>query len=303
MPTQYQLKVEIDDARQPEGTYALLVPVPPVTPDQTLTNMRLDPAWSISPVVERAGVQRAVLAVMPSDAHSKPIVYELTGGGSLIHDHLTKLEHVGGLTTDVHELADEIGLQQCECESERLGKIVDSLASKFRYRSGFTNDAPLTCDFLTGNCLSINEAFLKLAKVAGIPAAYYIGYFFESDQPLKSKDWHCWVSTLTSQGFENWDIAHHLKRGLEPVLPGLNPVPGVRFATCVGRNLTFRLPVGDVTVPHLCEPRWILTDGTSKPCEVVISLQSSSFEPRCGKAAQFETAPRNASCDTQEFTA
>ncbi|RZI44838.1 transglutaminase domain-containing protein [Herbaspirillum sp. HC18] len=302
MSTQYRLQIEIVEASPPAGTCALLVPVPPTTPHQTLISMKLDSSWSISPVKESTGVQHAILGDVPAGAHMKPIAYELSDSGSLVLDHLTKLQHVGSISADVHELAEDIGLQDDECEPARVRKIVDSLASKFWYRSGFTNDTPLTCDVLTGNCLSINEAFLKLAKVAGVPAAYYIGYFFEYDQPLKSKDWHCWVSTLSGQGFESWDIAHHLKRGLRTVQPALNPVPGTRFAMCVGRNLTFRLPVGDITVPHLCEPRWVLGDCTSKPCEIVISLRALT-ESCCDKAALPVRASYDANRDIQEFSA
>ena len=273
MPTHYRLQIEIDETTPPDGALALIVPVPPTTPHQALSKIRLPASWTASQVTDRTGVQRAMLVELPAGTHKSPIAFEMVDCGGLDPDHLTKFEHTIDLTADVLALADEMGLLERECERDRLSKIVDALAAKFQYRSGFTNHSPLTCDILTGNCLSINEAFLKLAKVAGIPSAYYIGYFFECDQPLRSKDWHCWVSTLTSQGFESWDIAHHLKRGLGGIRPALNPVPGTRFATCVGRQLTFSLPVGEMTMPHLCEPRWILDNGTSTPCQIVISLQ------------------------------
>ena len=274
MPMHYQLQIEIDEINPPTGVVGLLVPVPPTTPHQTLRKVVLDPSWEAASVISSAGVQAAIYAIFPKESHQSTITFELTDAGRIDHEHFTKAEHTTRhFSDDVYALANEVGVDQCTCDTERLEKIVETLASKFQYQSGFSNNAPLTCDILTGNCLSINEAFLKLAKVANIPSAYYIGYFFESDQTLKSKDWHCWVSTLTTQGFDSWDIAHHLKRGMHDVQSGLNPVPGTRFATCVGRNLVFQLPVGQVTVPHLCEPRWIFEDGGSKPCEIKITLR------------------------------
>ena len=285
MPAHYLLQTEIDE-NPPEGAIALLIPVPPTTPHQALREVRLPASWTATPVVDSTRAQLALLAELPCGAHLDPIVFEMAERGELVRNHLTRREDTARLAADVFELADEIGLLECDCETTRLRKIVDALASRFQYRSGFSNDAPLTCDVLTGNCLSINEAFLKLAKVAGIPSAYYIGYFFESETPLRSRDWHCWVSTLTSDGFESWDIAHHLKRKLGAIRPTLNPVPGVRFATSVGRNIRFQLPTGDVTVPHLCEPRWILDNGTTKPCEVRVSLRKSTGAQDSGTSSK-----------------
>lgn len=268
----YRLNIEIDEPRPPEGAVALLVPMPPTTPHQALVNIKLPSSWRGSQVKDGTGVQRAMWVELPTLGHAGPIVFEMSDCGELNPDHMTRFEDAIHLTADVFELADKMGVRECTSDGERLRSIIDVLAAKFEYRSGFTNNSPLSCDILAGNCLSINEAFLKLAKVSSIPAAYYIGYFFEGRESLKSRDWHCWVSTLTSQGFESWDIAHHLKRGLGPVQPALNPCPGTRFATCVGRQLSFQLPVGQIVVPHLCEPRWILGDGSSQPCEILISL-------------------------------
>jgi hypothetical protein len=304
MPAHHLLQIEIDEVAPPEGAIALLIPVPPTTPHQTLREARLPASWTAEALVDSTGVQRALLAEFPRGAHRQPITFALSDRGELVRGHFDRREDTARLAADVFELAEDIGLLECDGETARLRKIVDALASKFQYRSGFSNDAPLTCDVLTGNCLSINEAFLKLAKVAGIPSAYYIGYFFESEKPLKSRDWHCWVSTLGAEGFESWDIAHHLKRGLGAVRAALNPVPGVRFATSVGRNLSFRVPAGQVDVPHLCEPRWIMSNGAAVPCEVTVLLRrekEGQDDVATGLAADSpDDAPASKTCSVKK---
>ncbi len=265
MASRYQLQIEVDEANAPEYVAGMLIPIPPNTPHQTLEKVELDRSWKPLRVTAEGSAQSAWSVTFPEGSHQSAITYEMTDVGDLNLAHFTAAPRMGlQLSNDALELSSM---------GERLNKIVGSLASKFRYQSGFTNEAPLTCDILSGNCLSINEAFLQLTQIAEIPAAYYIGYFFESDQRLKSSDWHCWISTLTNQRFENWDIAHHLKRGISDVQAGLNPVTGTRFATSVGRHLKFELPSGHTVVPHLCEPRWVWQNGISKPCEVRISLR------------------------------
>jgi hypothetical protein len=157
-------------------------------------------------------------------------------------------------------------------QNQMLLRIVDCISRKFNYQSGFRNDEPLTCNVLTGNCLSINSALISLARLANVKTAYYIGYFFENGRrSLVTDDWHCWVSTLTSRGYESWDIAHHLKREMRRLGPALNPIPGVRFAMSVGRNLAFSLPFTRLDVEHLCEPRWVFHDNHSQRCRVRVT--------------------------------
>jgi hypothetical protein len=280
MHTQFKLQIEIVDTQVPDGAEGILVPMPPTTPHQQLKKLVFDPTWSTSVVKSQSGVQSAIFAAVTNRAQLAPIEMHMVDSGVLDNTHFTDAVCKNGIAQqDALQLAGELELSLCCNEMEQLDAIVDSLANKFQYQSGYTNDAPLTCDLLTGNCLSINDAFLKMTQVADIPSVYYIGYFFQSEQPLNSKDWHCWVSTLTTRGYENWDIAHHLKRGLRDIQPGLNPVPGIRFATSVGRDLVFRLPFADVSVPHLCEPRWVFKDGASKKCEVRVSLAKLADVP------------------------
>ena len=284
MPNRYQLRVQIQE-EPPTGATGLLVPLPPTTPHQEMTRMTLDSTWSVARCAVQGSAQSALLASFPGRTAGRSIEFEMVDRGHIVEEHFS----FGGAqesepSEDVRQAFSELHLGTDE--NQALLRIVDCISRKFNYQSGFRNDEPLTCDVLTGNCLSINTALIKLARIANIKTAYYIGYFFEDGRSsLVTEDWHCWVSTLTSRGYESWDIAHHLKRGLRCIGPALNPVPGVRFAMSVGRDLLFSLPSTRLEVAHLCEPRWVFNDNRSQSCQVRVTADPISVQDFASKAS------------------
>jgi len=268
----YRLELQICDDKRPDTALGVLLPVPPTTPDQELKRLTLDRSWAVAPCHTQDEAQSALFVTCPDRALKTPVTLEMSTCGRLVQEHFTDSAAADtGPGDDAQQLFSALCLGQTASEGDRLLRIIDCLSRKFRYRSGFDNQEPLTCDALTGNCFSINTAVIRLAQLARIKTAYYIGFFFEQRHPLLADDWHCWVSTLTTRGFESWDIAHHLKRGLQPISPALNPIPGIRFAMSVGHDLAFRLACGTVRVPRLCEPRWIFPDGRSRACRVQVT--------------------------------
>jgi hypothetical protein len=285
MANRYRLRVQIDEERPPAGAAGLLLPLPPTTPYQEMTHVTLDPTWSAVECAAHEHGLLALFATFPGATIGSPIEFEMTDIGHANNAHFSLAAEGREPGEDVKQAFAElhVGAEQ----QQTLRQIVDCIGRKFTYHSGLRNDAPLTCNVLTGNCLSINTALIALAELAGIKTAYYIGYFFENGWPtLTTDDWHCWVSTLTSCGYESWDIAHHLKRGLRPIGPALNPIPGVRFAMSIGRNMVFRLPFRHLKVAHLCEPRWVFDGNRSESCRVRVTADPLSVQEMSLKALE-----------------
>ena len=266
MGAPYRLCIEIVDTAAPEQATGLLIPLPPTTRHQRLEDFNVNFGADRLVLVDQSTRQSALYVAWTGSDRLSPIELRVHDSGELVANHFdaAPLCH----EPDVAALGQELHLLDMPLVSSRLERIVAHLASRFTYRSGHVNDAPLTCDALTGNCQSINEALMKLAAWAGVPCAYYIGYFCDRADRWATDDWHCWVSTHTERGTQDWDISHQIKRALTPVGPGLNPVQGLRFAMGVGRDLRFETPGATVCLPHFCEPRWILRDGRTRRCAV-----------------------------------
>lgn len=183
----------------------------------------------------------------------------------------------------VENLLSEANIELTHNRREKLEKSMSFLASRFLYDSAYDEDfepPPLACDIREGNCLDINTALTSLLSRLQIPNAYYIGYFFEGTSVPAHGDWHCWVSTaLNRKTQQDWDIAHHLKRRINPILPGLNPAGGSRIAMSTGRNIEFALPgKGSLRISHLGLPRWLMEDGRTREARVKVRLQRLSVD-------------------------
>jgi hypothetical protein len=270
----FRLTTELAQAPPPAAAVSLAIPVPPTTANQVVDEMRLPFRWSQRERTALNVAQSAVfvdgVAALPGSSFDVDIVIPQ---GRAAEEHFVaytapSLEP----TADAQELYEAHRFAELP-EGERLGALLECVARKFRYQHGVNSGLPLTCDLLTGNCLDINAAFVRLLRLAGIRNAYYIGYFFEAGRPLVSDDWHCWVDTISTRGYENWDIAHYLKRSRTIVAPALNPIEGIRFAMSAGRDLRFDCSGFEVVMPHLCEPRWVMQDGRTRKCPVTVTAQ------------------------------
>lgn len=265
----YRLQVALDEETVPEGALGALFPVPPTTADQEFVGMNFPPTWTTRKVSTEDARQSAVLASFaPQDLRSAVRMDIGLRAGPLIEAHFVPRE---GRNTapgdDAVELFRSLQLDGVADERARLRRIVDRISEKFVYKhSTRRTDTPLTCDLLTGNCLDINSALMKLLRLAHVKHAYYIGYFVEEGQSAAGR--HCWVSTVSQGRYENWDIAHHLKRDVQRVEAGLNPIAGLRFAMSSGWDPVFDLGAMKVEMHHLATPRWIFQDGSTEDCKV-----------------------------------
>ncbi len=259
----------------PEGAVGVLFAIPPTTADQTIRHLEADPSWEAQAFTARGSGQSALFVKCSQGRPPGQLRLEVgPGSGKIVDQHF--VARAGQSTDpqdDARKVFADLEINNALHERERLRRIVDCISAKYQYQHDFRSDEPLTCDLLTGNCLDINAALVKLLRLAGIRHAYYIGYFFEEGQSIGGR--HCWVSTIADGIYENWDIAHHLKRNVLEVQSALNPIPGRRFAMSTGWDLVFDLAGLTVEVEQLAKPRWIFGDGRSSDCQVTVARSAA----------------------------
>lgn len=271
----YRLTTEFLERAAPAAAAFIAVPVPPTTANQRVLDMTLPASWSYTARSAQNVPQDALFIRPGAEVLDGSFSIDIAiPEGDVAANHFAPID-----APSLKPGADACTLFEQENfaalpETERVASILRCVTAKFNYRHGVNSDLPLTCDVLTGNCLDINAAFIKLLRLGGVPNAYYIGYFFEAGKPLENDDWHCWVDTISSRGYENWDIAHYMKRGRNEIRPALNPIAGIRFAMSTGRDLQFECGDAQIRLPHLCEPRWVMADGKSKKCEIRVKAEA-----------------------------
>ena len=97
---------------------------------------------------------------------------------------------------------------------------------------------------------------------------------------------HCWVVTRHGGRILEWDIAHHMKAGLSPVRPALDPRPGHRVALghSMGHRYAFSDDASEIEMKLLAEPVW-LVDGTGMKA-APLTAQWVPKAPGAGAAAR-----------------
>ncbi|THH35291.1 transglutaminase family protein [Aliishimia ponticola] len=157
--------------------------------------------------------------------------------------------------------------------------VAQHVASLFSYGHPDTryyddqDTLPQLCSLTVGSCVDINAYFIASLRAAGVDAGYVTGYFFpaektDPDGAAWCNDMHCWVVTRDAQGIREWDIAHHMKAGLDTIAPALNPKPGRRFAVAHSMGLSFpELALSDIKL--IAEPMWV-SQGRLTDAEVSI---------------------------------
>lgn len=164
---------------------------------------------------------------------------------------------------------------------ERLGGLVRHAAKMFDYDhpeekfNAGMDAVPTLCGTTKGSCVDINTFVLAGALSQGITGQYMAGYWFGPGRNT-TPDMHCWLAFDDDGAPLFWDIAHHLKWGVSPLAPGLNPAGGRRVAMSAGRGLGFDTANGPVTISHFSEPLWVLPDGSTKQPDIRISLEETS---------------------------
>jgi len=157
-------------------------------------------------------------------------------------------------------------VQGAPSEADALRRIVDHAAGHFWYGHGpgslmdGRSAVPLLTGPTRGHCLDMHGYCVAACMAAGITAAYTAGFWFKAGSN-HAPGMHCWFVAKVDGAIVHYDVSHQLKLPTWPVLPGLNPVPGLRFLAAVGKGLAF--PVGQQVIEqaHFARFVWLTEDG------------------------------------------
>ncbi|MGI1668715.1 MAG: transglutaminase-like domain-containing protein [Neptuniibacter sp.] len=183
-------------------------------------------------------------------------------------------------TSAAPELAD-FSVKLTEAASDEQSKIkqlVDNAAEYFgyahsdvRFNEGH-DEVPLLCGMAKGSCVDINTYLIASAKSIGIKVQYMAGYWFHPEKN-STLNMHCWLAFECEGEPIFWDVAHHLKWGVDELSHGLNPAGGRRVPMTCGRGLRFDTPYGEISISHFSEPLWVLPSGEHLKPELQIHIQ------------------------------
>ncbi|MES9877954.1 MAG: transglutaminase-like domain-containing protein [Candidatus Sedimenticola sp. PURPLELP] len=165
-------------------------------------------------------------------------------------------------SSELGKLASELA-ENCSTEREIIHALITNAAEYFgyahpdiRFNQGH-DDVPMLCGTTKGSCVDINTYLIAAARSLGIKVQYMAGYWFHPER-TETLDMHCWLAFECDSETVFWDLAHHLKWGVEELAPGLNPAGGRRVPMTCGRGLQFDTPYGEITISHFSEPLWVL---------------------------------------------
>ena len=122
------------------------------------------------------------------------------------------------------------------------------------------DSVPLLTKPTRGHCLDMHGYCVAACRAAGLTAAYCAGFWFK-DGSNRAPGMHCWFAAKADGAIVHYDVSHQLKVPVRPILPGLNPIPGIRFLAAVGKGLSFATPLGEVSVDHFAKFVWRTEDG------------------------------------------
>jgi len=157
-------------------------------------------------------------------------------------------------------------VQGASTEAVALRRIVDHAAEHFWYGHGPGSlmegrvDVPLLVGPTRGHCLDMHGYCVAACRAAGLTAAYTAGFWFKEGSN-HAPGMHCWFVARVDGEIVHYDVSHQLKLPTRPVLPGLNPVPGLRFLAAVGKGLRFPIGGQSIDLAHFAKFVWLTEDG------------------------------------------
>lgn len=221
--------------------------------------------------------QRAYLA-KPQDQQQPIIRYRFEVTESSHPDWFWELQD-NRYTTASTELAElvEALTQGCQSQAKSIEKLMLHAADIFGYGhqdqrfNDHHDEVPAICGTAKGSCVDINTYLIAAAKHLAIPVQYMAGYWFHPEK-TETLDMHCWLAFQADGEILHWDLAHHLKWGVNDLAPELNPAGGRRVPMSCGRGLKFDTPNGEIEISHFSEPVWITNGANQVKPEPVIKI-------------------------------
>ncbi len=223
----------------------LIIGLPIDTPVQKLVGGEIRGAASAGEIVARNSGQSALIIPVEAGGHPS-VVFEFEDEASAFPDWV--FEPTGGAherpSQELEALVREIAPASLEAQ-DRVDRIVRHVEERFTYGVrdvGLGDDLEampaLASDTHLGTCVDTHSYAVAAMRAGGIEAAYITGVFFPEGESL-SMPGHCWFAVKPDDAAQQWDISHFLKYDLGPARPVLNPLPGLRYAMGVGRDLVF----------------------------------------------------------------
>lgn len=145
---------------------------------------------------------------------------------------------------------------------------------KERFTDGTDAVPYLSCGLTPGSCVDINTYLVASLRAAGYEAAYFYGYFFPEERGGMTDDGHCWVATRHAGEVLEWDIAHHIKAGLGPTKPALNPRAGERVAVTHSMGHRYSIFGQQLDLKILGEPMILTPDAAPTYCNLEARISS-----------------------------
>lgn len=269
----------VETAPLPQGA-SLLAPLGMTTPHGAVAGLTLS-GGTIDTALRDPDLALAALRIT---AHGGPLVlrYELTApppAASYPEVMFTPRETrftraAEDLASASRALAEQAGggaagIAALVAEAERR---FDYAHPQIRFNDGHDSVPYLSCGRTPGSCVDINTYLVASLRAAGYEAGYVYGYFFPAEKAGVTHDMHCWVVTRHMGQLQEWDIAHHIKAGLGPTRPALDPRPGWRVA--LGHSMGHHYAGPDIPQPLklLCEPLRLTPNGAER-LELVIRMR------------------------------
>ncbi len=261
----------------PDST--LLVPAGIATPYDEVTAVTVE-GGDILRVVSAAGLAQNALHVRPRNAPLS-IRYEAVPSQSGGYPEAAFRPRRTRYTDAADELAEAARAIACDAGGGQgaIEALVNEAQARFtyghpeaRFNDGLGQVPYLSCGVTEGSCVDINTYLVASLRAAGFEAAYLYGYFFPAERGGITNDMHCWVATRYDGETLEWDIAHHMKAGLNPVRPALNPKPGRRIALGHTMGHRYELPEGPLELKILAEPLWVRDGDALRVEPLVISI-------------------------------
>lgn len=171
-------------------------------------------------------------------------------------------------------------------EADAAQRIADHLGAVFWYGHGpggvmdGRDSVPLLTHPTRGHCMDMHGYGVAACRAAGLEAAYCAGFWF-AEGTSRVGGMHCWFAVRADGDVLHYDVSHQLKLPALPILPGLNPVPGLRVLAAVGKGMMFETPLGTVAVDHFARLVWRTLDGRDHyPAHEIAFEAEAAVAPR-----------------------
>ncbi|MEL7089398.1 MAG: transglutaminase family protein, partial [Planctomycetota bacterium] len=262
-----------------ENDTPLLVPTGTVTPHRSVTGLAVEGARILSSLTE-ADLELSALVLAPDEDKvtlrysfedaAEPAVYPSAAFRPRDTVHTRAADALAKASREIAQQAGggRAGIEALVAEAEARFAYSHP---QVRFADGQSAVPYLSCGLTEGSCVDINTYLVASLRAAGYEAAYFYGYFFPEERGGFTDDGHCWVVTRHAGELLEWDIAHHLKAGLGPTRPALNPRPGERIAVTHSMGHSYHYAGQTIAMKILGEPVRLVRGGTSD-CAVAAHL-------------------------------